>query len=354
MIHRVITKTIVFDTRAPFGRKAVVSVVVLWLVAGLMMSPQTFAQEAANVRVSFTSDRLTLTVGDLVTLTLQVTHSPAQTVALPRLQQQWGQFEVRAQPSVKTVSNDDGTATTIQQMQVTLFTPGAFQTPDFPISVRNSDGTVDEVLPLPISLNVTSVLPGNDQELKDIRSQADLSTPFLDRPLTLALGTLLLVVVSAVIVYYVYKRWIKKAPIPLPVIDSRTLWDIAIQELDRIERLDLPEDGRFKEHYTLIADVMRVYVQAMFLRDVSLVDAIDMTTDEIVAALRNSLMHRDHLRLVIDLLQEADLVKFAKYGPGVSQAYEASGQGRYIVELTKPSVEPQVSHGTFASGEVHA
>ena len=137
---------------------------------------------------------------------------------------------------------------------------------------------------------------------------------------------------------YLIRRRLQGAPIP--VIDTRTPWEIAIDELDRIERLDLPEDGRFKEHYTLVADAMRVYVQAMYLRDVSPVDAIDMTTDEIRTALRRSSLNYDDAKLVLDLLQEADLVKFAKYTPAVSQSYEASGQARYIVEVTRPAFQP--------------
>ena len=90
--------------------------------------------------------------------------------------------------------------------------------------------------------------------------------------------------------YYVYRRTRGRGSLPLPVIDTRTPWDAAIEELDRIERLDLPEYGRFKEHYTLVADAMRVYVHAMYLADVSPVDAIDMTTDETAAALKRSVL----------------------------------------------------------------
>ena len=159
---------------------------------------------------------------------------------------------------------------------------------------------------------------------------------------------------GALVAAYLIRRRLQGAP--LPVVDTRTPWEIAIEELDRIERLDLPEDGRFKEHYTLVADAMRVYVQAMYLRDVSPVDAIDMTTDEIWAALRRSTLNYDDAKLVLDLLQEADLVKFAKYTPAVSQAYEASGQARYIVEVTRPAFQPEEpsQNGTYAQQEAPA
>ena len=101
---------------------------------------------------------------------------------------------------------------------------------------------------------------------------------------------------------------------------------------------------------------MRVYVQAMYLRDVSPVDAIDMTTDEIWAALRRSPLDYDDAKLVLDLLREADFVKFAKYRPAVSQAYEASGQARYIVEVTRPALQPEeaLQNGTYTQQEVTA
>lgn len=323
--------------------------VLLFIVA---LPSRAFAQAAPDVRISFKADRSALTVGDLVTLTLEVTHNADQTAVLPRLQPQWGQFDVRAQTPVETVSNGDGTLTTSQQLQVTLFAPGTFETPDFPISVRNPNGTVEQVFPLPVRLTVNSILTGVDEGLKDIRSQADLSTPLWDQPLVRALAVLLAVAAIAAAAYYVYRRMNKNLTVPIPFMDTRTSWEIAIDELDRIERLDLPEDGHFKEHYTLVANAMRVYVQGMYLRDVTLVDAIDMTTDEIIAVLKKSSLHYNHLRLVIDLLQEADLVKFAKYAPRVSQAYEASGQARYIVELTRPSSEQEGSQtGTIAATE---
>ena len=322
------------------------------LFIATIVPSSVLAQDAPDVLISFTADRSALTVGDLVTLTLEVTHNVDQTAVLPRLQPQWGQFDVRAQTPVETVSNSDGTMTTRQELQVTLFAPGTFETPDFPISVRNPDGTVEQVFPLPVQLTVNSILPGTAEELKDIRSQADLSTPLWEQPLVRALAALLVVAAVAAAAYYFYWRHNKKAILQIPFIDMRAPWEIAIDELDRIERIDLPEDDHFKEHYTLVANAMRVYVQGMYLKEITLVDAIDMTTDEIIAVLKKSSLHYNHLRLVIDLLQESDLVKFAKYAPRVSQAYEESGQARYIVELTMPSFEQTVSqNGAYAATE---
>lgn len=320
-----------------------------------------FAQEdpLSKVRISLNVDPPTLSFGDEVTFTLEVTHPNDHRVVIQRLptNSPWGQFEVREQSKAQTVVNDDGMMTTSQTIRAVVYGRGTIRTPDILITVTGPDGTVEQTSPLPKELIVGSVLSDPDAELEDIRPQADLSTPVWDDPVART-STLLIVLAGllagAVLAAYLIRRRLQGTPVP--VLDTRTPWEIAIDELDRIERLDLPEDGLFKEHYTLVADAMRVYVQAMYLRDVSPVDAIDMTTDEIWAALRRSSLNYDDAKLVLDLLQEADLVKFAKYTPALSQAYEASGQARYIIEVTRPAFQPEEpsQNGTYAQQEAPA
>ncbi len=319
-----------------------------------------FAQEdiLSNVRISLNVEPRNVEFADEVTLTLEVTYPEDHSAVVQRLPERWGPaFEVREQPPAQTVSNGDGTKTTSQTIRVVAFGRGTIQTPDLNISVRGPDGAVVQASTLPEEVIVGSVLPGPDAAPKDIQPQADLSTPIWEDPVArnsfilIALGGLL---AGAVLIAYLIRRRLHGTP--LPIVDPRTPWEIAIDELDRIERLDLPEDGRFKLHYTLVADAMRIYVQAMYLRDVSPVDAIDMTTDEIWTALRRSSLSYDDARLVNELLQEADIVKFAKFIPSVTQAYEASGQARYIVEVTRPAFEPEEAsqNGTYTQQEAPA
>ena len=343
----------------------------IWLpvLAAALLAAGTFgtafAQEdpASDVYISFEADKDGSTVegavklGDYVTLTLEVTYPDDHNVVVHKLPRDWGAaFEVREQSQPQTVFNDDGTKTTSQVIKAVVFGTGNLETPDLPISVRGPDGTVEQVSPLPVELRVLSVLTDPDAPLADIREQAVIYPPFLEQPATRATAALIAVAALCALGYLLYRRFYGQGGTPLPVVDPRTPWEIAIDELDRIERLDLPEDGRFKEHYTLVADTTRVYVQAMYLRDVSPVDAIDMTTDEIWAALRRSTLDYDDAKLVLDLLREADFVKFAKYRPAVSQSYKASGQARYIVEVTRPAFQKEEpsQNGTYTQQEVTA
>ena len=92
-----------------------------------------------GVRVSLVADSTELTVGDLVTLSLIVSHPEDTTVVVPRLEREWGPFEVQAQTSVQTVSLADGVRTVAKQFRVTLFAPGTFETPE-PSSLGSRPG----------------------------------------------------------------------------------------------------------------------------------------------------------------------------------------------------------------------
>ena len=218
-----------------------------------------WAQEIADpdVHVSITADPEELTVGDLATLTLEVIHPSDHIVVLPRLGPEWGPFEVQLQTPAQTDSGGDGISTTRKRFRVALFAPGEYETPSLPLTVRAADGSVSLVSAPATRLTVRSVLSGADDALRDIRSPADLSESFWDRPAVRVLVSLFALGSLGKVAYMLYRRFRGDAATPEPVMDTRTPREIATQELDRIERLDLPGRGQFKEHYTLVSAVLR-------------------------------------------------------------------------------------------------
>ena len=309
---------------------------VVALVALAVAAAPAQTGSPTGVRVSLVADSTELTVGDLVTLSLIVFHPEDSTVVVPRLEPEWGPFEIEAQTSVQTVSLADGVRTVAKQFRATLFAPGTFETPDLPVSVRGPDGTVTRVSPTPVQLTVNSVLSSPEDELKDLRPPADLSTPFWERPIFLALIVVaaLGLVSGTALVLYRRSRGVAGPVGELP--DLRTPWEVANQELDRIASLGLPAKGDMKEHYTLVATALRRYLGATYLRDGGGVQAGDMSTEEISAMLRQTQL--DHMRagLVIELLQESDLVKFANHEPTAVRAHEVATLVREFVELPVP------------------
>ena len=319
-------------------------------------SGTVLAQDAAlpDIRISLVADRAELTVGDPIGLILEVTHPEDHVVVVPKLDPEWGDFDVRRQTSARIVQNGDGTRTTSQQLEVTLFAPGMFETPDLPLSVRRPDGSVEWVSPTPVRLTVVSVLSGEDETLRDIRAPADFSTPLWEQ---LYFRVLLVNVVVAVLLVVLgsvfYRRARGSHETPVPEVQHRAPWQVAVEELDRIESLELPRHGRLKDHYALVSRALRVYIQSAHLGDIGTMDAVDMTTDEIGAALRGSPMGYEKTVELVDLLAEADLVKFANEMPSASQALEAVVGARRFAEETKMDLEA-VTHRDKRAAEREA
>jgi hypothetical protein len=117
-------------------------------------------------------------------------------------------------------------------------------------------------------------------------------------------------------------------------IDNRLPHEVALDELERIGKLGLPESGHFKEHYTLVSDCIRVYIERTFQ-----IPVLERTTSEIRYRLKSTEMPPDVSQIFVLLLDESDLVKFSKFTPDTTIAAQLIETGRQIVIATKPVIE---------------
>lgn len=304
------------------------------------------AQAQGDVSVVFTAGKSELTVGDPVALTLEVKHPAGYQVIIPKLEQTWGDFEVRSQSQPETAPNDDGSETTRETIEVTLFAPGSFQTPALPITIGDTAGKTTEQMTPPVSLTVLSVLAEEDTELRDIKPQAPLDLPPV-WPWVLA-GLLVAALLTGV-GWLVYRRLLAKGQlVPSLVVDNRPPYQAAYDELTRIEGLRLMEQGRPKEYYTLVTDCLRQYLEKQL--DVR---AFDRTTWELKLAVRDSAIAPEHGRWFLDLFMESDLVKFAKFFPETRAARQFIIKARTMVDLTRPVPEVETPPASATSVSDH-
>jgi len=81
----------------------------------------------------------------------------------------------------------------------------------------------------------------------------------------------------------------------------------AIAELEDMKAQSIPPATR----YELVANVLRQYIEGQFT-----IEAVEMTTQEVGTALRQrDIFPKDHRRKLQDVLEQADLVKFARVQP---------------------------------------
>ena len=299
---------------------------ILFCLAGIAAVPAVVSAES-GIKATLLMDGVPeqITVGDPIQLTLVVEHPAGYQVLLPQLDTSWGDFIVHSQSPGTTVSNPDGTETTSQVIDVRLFAPGEFTTPPLPVAVSDSQGRLSEVTAAPLTLAITSVLVEGDTQLRDIKPQADL--PYTNLlPWVIAAG-LLSFGIAGIILW----RRRRKAKLSLAAIDNRLPHEVALDELDRIETLQLPVSGRYKVHYTLVSDCVRVYMGKTYNFPV-----LERTTGEIRSSLKRTKISRDIANQFISFLDQSDLVKFSKFTPDVNSAQQLLLQGRKIVEITKP------------------
>jgi len=314
----------------------------IWLVLLLilfLLPPLAFAQSPdASVEFFIQSPEpgKPLTVGDQITLRLEIIHPADSRVVLPQLEPQWQNFTVVDQSAPEVVDNGDGTATTGKNIVVTLFEPGEYQTPDLVVAHRKPDGSVEELAAPVIPIIVTSVLT-DGTELQDLKAQADLPVPPIWPWVLLGIWLILLLTVLVIIIgWWFYQRWQNRlgqtaGGVPMSVIDTRPPEVIAYEELDRIELLDLPARNRIKEHYSLVSDCLRFYIEGRYR-----IQALEQTTGELRDAFRKAGVPMREISPFMRLFTEADLVKFARYAPQFEEVNSLVNKARLIVETTTP------------------
>ncbi len=146
------------------------------IVIALMLTVVSGVSAQSNVAVTLSVGGEAITVGDVIPLTLQVTHPAGWRVIVPTLEKQWGEFEVRSQSTPVITANGDGTETTSQKIEVVRMRPGEVQTPAFTLSIADDQGNLQNVEVAPVSVVVQSVLVAGDTTLRDLKPQADLIT----------------------------------------------------------------------------------------------------------------------------------------------------------------------------------
>ena len=127
------------------------------------------------------------------------------------------------------------------------------------------------------------------------------------------------------IVRYMRKR--KAMPRSLPKIPPHVVANKALVELGHRK---LWQKGKFKAYYTALTSILRTYISSRWN-----VGALEMTTDEIIMALRDVDMPSASRTDLITILRTADMVKFAKAEPEAEDNEENLSRALYFVENTK-------------------
>ena len=138
---------------------------------------------------------------------------------------------------------------------------------------------------------------------------------------------LLAAAIAAVLLWWAWWRWRNR---PKPPVDP---YARVQQEFARIEARHLLEDGQYADYFTAMVDVTREYLAAR----VPGVRRSDTTSE-----LLRSMNPREGVEAVLpQLLDQADLVKFARAEVSLAEARGAGRDLRAIVDNVEARVNPE-------------
>ena len=280
----------------------------------------------SDISAVMTAVQPTAHIGEAIDLVITVDHPAGYRLIVPQLEQAWGDFEVRQQSAPVATAAGDGRESSQLTITVMAWALGEFSTPSLPLTVSNPQGELVEVTAAPVSIKVESVLTEDDLALRDIKPQATLPLPVW-WPWLVAIGVLAL---GGVLLW-----WRREGGTAVPFSDNRHPYQIALAELDEIAASGLAERGDFKGHYTQTTDVLRRYLDG----SLSLM-TVEQTTAEIRRAIQSFSWPNETKKMLVNLLNEADLVKFAKMKPTIADAQRATSEARRLVLAVKEISHP--------------
>ena len=305
--------------------KRTITTIIITLMLSALYVISAFGGTSLDSTAVLSGPENELYVGDPIVLTLSVYHPEDLQVIFPALDEQWGAFRVVSQTLDETLNHGDGFETSTQLIDIRAFQAGVFDTPPLLVKLSDLEGNLSEVSTSPISITIASVLEEGDRTLRDIKPQAAL--PYTNFLPWAALGGILLVAFLGVSFFYRRQRKNGHGG----SIDTRLPHEVAHDELDRIEQLELPKTNAYKKHYTLLSDCVRTYIVNRFQ-----VGTAERTTSEIFEDLKKVDLSPENVRNLVAILAECDLVKFSKFQPDAISANLIIVESREIIEETTP------------------
>ena len=297
-----------------------------WLVLACFMSFTIGAQQQAELKAAV--DTTSIRIGEQLNYTLQIKADSTAQVLFPE-QPIFAPFELLEESPIDTLRAQSHYLYT-KKYALIQFDSGNYFLPQQQVLVDGFSKIADLI---PIRVNPV-VVDTTKQNLFDIKPLTEVEKNY-DALISRILWGLVigLVCIGIMYTYLFQKRKKELRAQELPPFER------AIEELKALESENLSEQEEFKRYYSRLTDVVRRY-----LEEEAKIDALESTSEELLAKLElrkdaGSLdLDRQTLMSLRAVLQNADLVKFAKSMPEKYTANEDRKAVEHVVIETKEAL----------------
>ena len=292
-----------------------------------------------KARVNSSVDKLVISVGELIAYKMEVELPRGYSAAIPPPGAQLGQFLIRKYDFPEPEKKDDRV---IQRFnfQITAYNTEELSIPPVPVIIRKDRQMVKVILTEEIKIKIAPVTGAEDMEIKDVKPP--MSVPFEYRPLLIAgsiIAGLIALAIGGIYGWRKLREPTLEIPVPLPEPE-----ELALKELAELLALNLLEKGELDRYYTKLSEISRRYLGLRFR-----IYALEFTTPEITAALKEKYLEHLTYHLVREFLEECDLVKFAKFIPETKAQGQIIEKAKQIIGQTRP-VAPMEPKSSAAGG----
>ena len=285
----------------------------------LFISTISFAQKPM---VKAEIDTTNIRIGEQFQLKISVDET--QNVIIPKIQLKG--LEVIDSTRIDTIKNS-----LIRRYILTGFDSGAFYIPQQQIFVKNQAFLTDSIL-----INIATIAIDTAKVKKfPIKSIKKEPYTFDDFRIYIYLILAILAIIGFWIYWFVIRK--RKETEDAPTYRTLPPFEEAILRLNELDEKLLWQNNKIKEYYSELTEIVRGYIE----RELK-VPALENTTDEVLAMIKDFKnadsieTSKETIKKLKDLLQEADLVKFAKSKPLAIEIEDDRRDAEFIIGNLKP------------------
>jgi hypothetical protein len=268
----------------------------------------------ASDRVVTSVTPTTLSVGEVARVRLEVTAPASVEVSLP--DQSFGGLELADRKVSTTIA--DGVSKTVYELELLALEPGEVELPALTVRTVGANGELGSASGAAKKLTVRSLI-ANEPNAEPKPPTKPLSVMHDDYTLAwIALGLVAIALIALATLRV--SRYLKQRPKPVaPAPPPRPPWELAIAKLERLaqQRDQMFAEQRSEEFIDGVSDALREYLGRRYG-----FDGLESTTGELLGTLERLRPNKLSLSGVSLLLEQCDLVKFARAKPEPEQCQD--------------------------------